>query len=186
MHKTFFKGFILFYALLLLLACNDKSEKQIGSNNNVIVRPSVKQDSIIADVKFDLYCIFTGVKFAFKNDSLHLIDYSLCTLDVDTLSYSSDTLELSVKFSYENKIVNSENCIENGVRKISRVFYGLTSNKILEYVTPWNLGFTEETPTSRYFKPQQPDVIAYIEANRNLINPWYKNEAIRRGIIKIK
>lgn len=182
MTRRLFRNLIVFTFFLVFFGCNYEKEK--GNERVINMQSAVIQDSATAIVKFDLYCIFAGEKFAFKDDSTHLIDYSSCDLDVNALSHFSDTLELSVNFYQNKKMVNAENCLENGVRRISRILYSLKENKILEYFTPENMGFYEGTPTSRYFKPLQPEVISYIIKKKSTLNLWFKGEAKRRGIIE--
>jgi hypothetical protein len=37
---------------------------------------------------------------------------------------------------------------------------------------------------NRYFYPEQPDVIAYLNKNKTKLNKWFYEEAIKRGVIK--
>lgn len=41
-----------------------------------------------------------------------------------------------------------------------------------------------EVPTSRLYNPLQPAVLKYIRENQEEIDPWFRNEAERRGILK--
>ena len=41
-----------------------------------------------------------------------------------------------------------------------------------------------DNPQERLFNPLQPEVIEYIKKNKGKINPWFREEAIRRGVIK--
>lgn len=36
----------------------------------------------------------------------------------------------------------------------------------------------------REVKPLQPEVIKYIKENKNKLDPWFRKEAIKRGVIK--
>ena len=73
---------------------------------------------------------------------------------------------------------------------IGGAVYSLKSDSIIKFswrtharyimrkcFNPNNCKFREE-------KPLQPEVIKYIRQNKNKLDPWFRKEAIKRGVIK--
>lgn len=172
---------LIMYAIFpfILFCCN-------YSNKKVITCSEIEQigsDTILNNVKFDLYCIYSGIKFSFKKDSLKVIDYSECDLKLNKTLSSDSILEYSLHFYYRGMPILSDDLVKNGNRIIGKILYNTRKHKIVEYISDWNVGFYEENPTSRYFMPLQPDVIAFIKKNAKNINAWFREEAKRRGIL---
>jgi len=168
---------------IFLIGCNLSDKKNSVNDIKQDETFFLKEDTLIRNVKFAMYCIYADSKFAFVKDSTTLINYSECNLKVDTISRFSDTLELGIHFYYKDKQVNFNEIVENGITKIGRVLYDTAQNKIVQYVTSEYLGITIGDRKSRFFNPLQPDVIEYIKSNREKLNPWFKEEAKRRRII---
>ena len=180
---------ILFASLVLIIfskcsSLETKSDKD--TNATLSTETDVKCneiDTLYTDIKFHIYCIYSGVKFSYKIDSSTIIYYAECCLQLDNISSINDTLEFAIKFFYKNKPVNINDLVKNNNRNITRILYSKKEKKILQYITNWNLGIYEEDLHSRYFKPLQPDVIQFIQDNKEKLNSLFRSEAIRRGVI---
>ena len=168
----------IFFFSLLLVGCNVENKEVKQSFKNLSV-----DDSLVRNIKFNVYCIFADKKFAFIDDSINIIDYSQCDLLIDTLSSFSDTLELGLHFFYNKRLVDLNYTTKENKTKVVKILYDTTRNKIIQYITNWGMGFYNNDSSSRYYIHIQPDVIEYIKNNTKTLNPWFKNESVRRGIL---
>lgn len=172
-------------AFFLVVGCNSSNEKgSTATPKQSLNSESILEDTLIRNLKFDIYCLYANTKFAFKTDSAHLIEYNECDLIVDTASRNNDTLKMRIRFYYNGLLVNPSNTNHRGTRMFASLLYDLKRNKIIMYITDENLGFFETSPKSRLYKPLQPDVIKFMQYNQAIIHPWLRKEAIRRGILQ--
>ncbi len=93
----------------------------------------------------------------------------------------NDTLDLLYQFMKDDSIpigrYPGQKYISDGVQ------FKTSENAIIGFLrgegTVWEKG-----QDSRYEYPLQPEVIAYIKNNENNLNPWFKMEAKKKGILQ--
>lgn len=138
--------------------------------------------------KWTLYCIHSDeiVKFASTN-SRDSLTFGTLPLIFDRVSLKQDTIEIRFNFFFGKTKLNYmtvRNKLISGV-----VFKGYTDT-LIYYATDgdapyfyWYCGNQNDCPY-RFGKPLQPEVIKYIRENKARIDPWFRKEAIKRGVIK--
>jgi len=138
--------------------------------------------------KWFIYCIQSDrkVRFLSKTGIKTNITYGTLPLKFENLQLRGDTLEINFNFYYKGEVVDklTDNYPHRGA-----VYIG-NSGKIVMYTTNGHARYVWakcDNPAKCIFreeKPLQPEVIRYIKANKNKLDPWFRKEAIKRGVIK--
>jgi len=140
--------------------------------------------------KWYMYCLVCDQKLIFtkKNNIKEIITYGTLPLKLDHIEINGDNIEMDFYFYYKNIPINEmivKNAPEWGV-----VFTGksdtvkkISSRTDVRYYTVRRCLDINNCPV-RDAKPLQPEVIRYIRNNERKLDPWFRNEALKRGVIK--
>jgi hypothetical protein len=137
-----------------------------------------------------LYCIYCDKKLSFR-DKLQVPDTSITfgelPLNFDHIDIMSDTIEMYFDFYLRGTKIDEgivENLLYSGTvftdGKDSIVLY---TSRLARYFWAQCLDSNEICPY-REVNPLQPDVKKYIQKNKEKIDPWFRAEAVRRGVLK--
>jgi hypothetical protein len=192
------KDYLLISCMLVLsFGCKTRvGDRQI---NNTIIdsfnedRYPMEIDSLALNKLYDksrwfIYCGQSYNQLIFKKQTgIHdSITYGMLPLIFDRLQINGDTVEIDWLFYYKGKRVDGK-LVEN-VPAWGTVFKK-ASDKVLEISTRTDVGyFGYECPPNDScpgLEPmiQKPEIINYIKQNKNKIDPWFRKEAIKRGLI---
>jgi hypothetical protein len=195
------RNIIILAAIVSLISCKSPSsneEKTTASLHKDNVQneyPKLIDSMGIKDLydsaRWLTYCINCDDTCAFNEES-HIKDTivtfgELDLLDRGTKLYSKDTIDITFKIlmdtieaSFREKRPSSAS---NGVQ------YKISDKTLLSVIEYHDLPYhgvygIPRRENERMFAPLQPEVIKYINVNKNKLNPWFYNEAKRRGVIK--
>jgi len=136
-----------------------------------------------------MYCLYcdSPVRFKAETGIREKLTYGSLALKLDSLLIRGDTISFLFKFLHEGK-----ECDTNMVYAESFPCWGIRftdkdTNSIqlfLEGEPSVVRYFKPEDPSGPYLKSSFPNVVKYIHDNRNSLDPWFKEEAIKRGILK--
>lgn len=140
------------------------------------------------ETKWRLYCIHCDQKIVFLNKSLgDNVTFSQCQLEFDQLKKRADSVEIDFMFYYKNIKLNGASLL------MTLPTYGAVfklPDSLVEYSSRDNVRYFSHRCidpakgcNDRYINPLQPEVISYIKQNKAKINPWFRKEAIKRGVI---
>jgi hypothetical protein len=122
-----------------------------------------------------------------ENPKLDSTTLGSLPLGFDNISIRGDTIEMHFYFYYKGYKVD-EKLVES-LPLWGTVFYG-NSDTIRMYASRSEIRYFMKECVDyancnvRESKPLQPEVIKYIKSNSKNLDPWFKSEAIRRGVIK--
>lgn len=178
-----------FTSILLIALCikctNNVEEKnkisEIKEDNpaEIINHGLVKQFN---QAKWFLYCIHCDEVCAF-NKRTGIADvktFGELPLKFEGVNNYHDTAEIAVSFFYQqfkcdNLLLDNESITYGAAFKDG-------SDSIIYFLkAPGRYWSTVKS--SRYANPLQPEVIRYIQQNKHKINPWFRKEAEKKGII---
>jgi hypothetical protein len=132
-----------------------------------------------------MYCKYCDEKVVCLNDSITLGEATIVGNEVHLVS--KDTLELGFDFISKD----SASCIGHYDKEqaIIGVAYNIENDSLIYFlgagVTKRFKVWCDTIPcNNRLVLPLQPEVIAYIKKNRDKLDPWFRDEAIKRGVIK--
>ncbi len=110
-------------------------------------------------------------------------------IQLDRMDYSkNDTVDFIFDF-YKDSVLASIPIDKSADKICLGAQYEKSSKKIIAMIgtsdLPYNIisAFPPES-TSRSYFPLQPNVIKYIKANDKKLNPWFRTEAVKRGVFK--
>lgn len=141
----------------------------------------------VAETKWRLYCIHCDEKVEFirPTSSEKMFTFGELQLKDDTLFLRKDTVELDYQFYY-----NDTPCYANFVHNTLMwgCIFRLSSDTPVAYssmTTMRSFWETCDVPNcpSRFVNPLQPQVISYIKRNKQNINKWFHDEAVKRHVI---
>ena len=138
------------------------------------------------ETKWVMYCIYCDeiCKFEKKTGINDSITFASLDLKFDKIEQFNDSTEISFYF-YFNDTLKIDLTTTRNLGLVSGTGFIKGRDSIFFYISPGTMHrFWTNDPTSRYKNPLQPDVIEYIKANENKLNPWFREEAKRRGVIK--
>jgi hypothetical protein len=178
--------------LFILIVSYTYSCKQEDKKNCIVIN---KYPQKIIDLKLEkqydktkwlLYCIHCDeiYKFEKTKNIVDTISFGKISLKFDTVEQFNDTTEIYFDFFYRDTEKCDLSLIYNIEHDIGAAFFG-KSDSIIYYVRRGTMNIHRATgKRSRHQFPLQPEVLQYIKFNKNNIDPWFKEEAILRGIIK--
>jgi hypothetical protein len=190
------------YLLLLLVfsACrnqNPKDENQISSikevnskgNEYPRIVDSLKITDLYDSARWIIYCMNCDDTCLSqnKNQLKKVITVGETELVNGGIKLYNDTIDFTFKYYMDTSEVKLTEWGYNYAGK--GVQYKLSKKRLLSvigYTTAVYMhvyGIQKDT-NNRMFVPLQPEVIKYINENKNKLNPWFYNEAKRRGVIK--
>jgi len=189
---------ILFYTTVLLVlnfSCYNKQDKSIKKLN-------IKTDSInmypaeilsnnlenkYDEAKWRLYCMNCDITCRFY-PFLNIADTpSLGTLPsrFESVYIFNDTVEIKFRFYYKDSLKCDASICANSSSIKTGVGFSKLSNDPIYYIDDTNVPrFMKFDSLAREINPLQPEVIAFIKNNKNKLNPWFREEAVRREIIQ--
>ncbi len=121
-----------------------------------------------------------------NNPQLDNTTLGMLPLSFDNLVIKGDTVEMHFYFYYKGKKVNEK--LVHNLPYWGTVFWG-RSDTIRCYSSRSDVAyFMKECKdlsncNVREVNPLQPEVIDYIKRNKDKIDPWFRKEAIKRGVI---
>lgn len=184
-------------SLFFSISCNviskrDDKGNKTDSIDSLLQLPNVdslEKTSVYQDAKWWLYCWHCDDSVA----QLFTLseDLSLpCFKTMGELDLSFDTLITSEKYvSFYFNYSGTDSCpIENLIPKAiiqTGITIQISNDSVFSFADKSTqlLVWSGENPSSRLYNPLQPEVINYIKTNRARINPWFRKEAIRRGVL---
>lgn len=180
--------------LSVFVACDSRSPKQVVAKSGTLAVSKEEQYKRLIDslglqnlydkTKWALYCLHCDSVVRFKSESniSDTLTYASLDLRIDTMMITGDSTEIDFRFYYKNIPCDLDivsNVPWSGVwyvRTDSVKCYSSLDERV-RYYCPGD-------PDSRYLNLSHPDVIKYINANKEKLHPWFLHEAERRGLIK--
>jgi hypothetical protein len=142
--------------------------------------------------KWFLYCSVVGTRLRFLphskiNDSL--TTYDQLPLKFDHIEVRNDTVEILFRFVYRGIDINGT-IVENP--SAWGCVYKLNSTKIIKVVSSGTYRYNslkcdkpEDCP-DMFDAINMENVSQYLKSHKGDVNSWFRNEAIKRGLIKDK
>ena len=136
------------------------------------------------------------------------LNYNFCSLELrfHSVEVFNDTTKIYFYFYVnDSTVLNIENFSSNKLKHLrdysslepyinGRMFSKYLDSKHVCYlIKGTNFGYIcvsplprlpEDTVIYRIYQPLQPDVIVFINENKEKLHPWFYKEAVRRGVIK--
>lgn len=187
------KNYLLLVSILTL-SCNS-AEKHINDdtplyykNINCYPKEILKNNLPVFfdEARWAMYCIHCAdtCKFFKKVNIKENQLFGTLDLRFEKISYLNDTTELSFCF-YKDTLRCDVNSISSLGGLTSGAAFKGTKDSIIYYLSNSTIyrimGWGAK---NRYANPLQPEVIEFIKNNSDKLNPWFKQEAIRRKIIQ--
>lgn len=191
------------FAFLIILLSNCKNANSSNNSNRNIDRSQSSYPNAIESLglqhlydktKWAIYCIYSDDTLVYTNNKGEKVTFGMLNLRYRGYSIHADSTTIFFVFDYNDPGVTkyadtlpllSTKYIVDGV------LYLHNSDSIIAY-SGYNInGYywfhdTTKRSTNRYINPLQPEVINYIRQNRNKINPWFRDQAIKRGVLRDK
>jgi hypothetical protein len=117
-----------------------------------------------------------------KADTLVNKTFGELLLSFDHLIMKGDTIEFRFKYIDSNKTIGSY-AVRDFIELVTGVGYTSVSHEKIYVSSPNGFNWHTDDPNSRYINPLQPNVIDYIKRNKAKLNPWFREEAVRRKVI---
>lgn len=176
----------LIISALLLAACN---RNQAVSSSYPRLVDSLSVRTIFDDTKWRMYCIYCDQRCDFeatyRDNKFHGIDsftFGQLKLKLDTIVLKhDDSIQIFVSFFYDTLQCNFTS---DKREVISGIGYKRDNSNPIYYIFPGAYKFYNSLDTqNRLTKGLQPAVIKYIKENKNRIDPWFRKEAEKRGVL---
>jgi hypothetical protein len=188
------------FLFLLFISCSRESKPL--SSNDTPTRTSVivKDDDYPNEIKklgleyfydktkWTFYCQYCDEKLnlnkeLFTKDTV--ITFGMLPLIFYKVQVQNDSVEIGFSFYFNNKPVTEQ---QYNKSMFLSIMYNVEKDTVIYYRE--SRFFTrvscdpDQECRSRVIKPLQPEVIKYILENREKLNPWFRNESIKQGVIK--
>lgn len=178
---------------ILFIQCHSNKSVESISYPDVIIDEGLVEQYNMS--KWYLYCILCDIelkRIEIKDDQYALMEddspatYGMLDLRFDTLMMKQDTIEMKFYF-YQNSNKVDFSYVDNP--PFSGTVFANNRDSITNFLTDgiysyiWHRCDNYELCDSRLVKPLQPDVIKYIQDNEEVINPWFRAEAVKQGVI---
>lgn len=176
--------------MLFCLGCinanSDKKEHNLSDRYPGIV-DSLGLQHLYDETKWTLYCIYSDVPL-YQKDSNNLLaeTYGMRDLKFEKLQVEGDTVGLVFYFD-PTEHREKQPYLRPNVNEVCGAIYIGRTDTIAAYIgygfrgTMQVSGDKINTP-NRYVKPLQPEVASFIKINKDRINPWFRKEALKRGV----
>lgn len=176
------------FIILLFCACKGSLNKKQSYSSYPAKIDSLGLQHLYDETKWRLYCYYCDDTIGHRRNTNNKVTYGELDLEYKDMDVIQDSTLLVFLFDvtdidivkYEDDLPRHAShydyCGILYVNNTVNAFYGHTFN-----------GFYRQLDTdsrSRYYEPLQPEVVTYIKTNKDKINPWFRNEAIKRGILK--
>ncbi len=139
---------------------------------------------LIEEIKWTIYCINIDDTCEWKPQYVNFGKTYVSSLPLipDDYSIQGDTVSLIFHYYVNDSIICDYNVVYNFNSIIDGVSINIKTKKQLGYLGSFG-SFTVEGSRNRYVNPLQPEVIQFIKSNKNLLHPWLREEAKKRGIL---
>jgi|GEM_PF-1495439 len=198
-NNTVYPVLLLFIASLFI-CCNTNSPGKTAVPNHTDKKEDLYPPEVVKlglqkeydNTKWTLYCIHCDDTCRFA-DSLHMPDtLTFASLDLQLYTINRGylmgrTVELDFYFYYGDIKCNLKTMRNKEIAH--GIIYQADTGYVISYASlSRQHDFREERHPSklatRYLEPLQPDVVRYIQQNEAKLNPWFRNEAIKRKVLK--
>ena len=140
--------------------------------------------------KWIMYCIHCDDTLQFWPETkiMEKVTFAQLPLQFDYLEMRGDTIEFNFFFRYKNDLLSSNRLIRNSI--ICGAVYKKGSDRILMYSKASTARYVRHTCPDgvdchdRYIDPLQPEVIRYIKAHKEQLDPWFYTQSEKRGILQ--
>lgn len=177
---------------LLAMSCTEPSNNALENRGSEkqslypLVIDSLGMRKQYDQAKWVLYCLNCDDKCEFFKETgiKDTLTFGMLDLKFERYRKRADTVDLEFNFYYHDTLKCDERvCRTHSLTGLAYKvgaadYFALINVRWGDYV--WKSSYSR----SRLYKPLQPEVIAYIKANRAQLNPWFRGEAKRRGIIQ--
>lgn len=186
--------FLFYLGIGLLFGCSNNEHKHIAeSSSNDVVNHDVKCQKIIDslgagklynEVKWLMYCIHCDVLPEWREDYSHLPKRPCAFLKLKLwdVEKKDSLLKIWCDFYYNDTLSYNINTVENYPDILDGVQFNLNSGE--HRFLNGTAAFTEINPLSRYDNELQKDVMKFINQKKDSLNPWFREEAKRRGVLR--
>jgi hypothetical protein len=161
-----------------------KQKIEVSSKYPAII-DSMGLQSEYDTAKWNLYCIYCDdtVKLR-KSKKDSAITFGSLELKFAGVEKKSDSVEMSFYFYIDSIRCDLESIVSFGDKFFANGVLFI-KDSLTFYTTPTTMRyFRQGGIDNRFFKPLQPDVIAFINNNKDKLSQWFRKEAIRRKIIE--
>jgi hypothetical protein len=190
---------ILFLSIILITATscvhvNKPSEINTDNSVRIVTNTEVKIDTIplffvqsigamnnCINGKWYLYCIYCDdtILFTHQDKITDTTTYGDLKLKLCRIESHRDTIAFTYCFFYHDSIPCLQNIVKNF--PISSVLFKYTDSIPCQFLWAGELMW-DVSPHTRMGYPTQPDMIEYVRENRAKLDPWFVDEAKKRGI----
>jgi len=180
-----------FIIISTLYSCNVKKSVVDKSVNNYYQRredsltqklTTLNLTSFSDSIKWNLYCIYGNDSSSWGLDNKNLPNIPLAFLKLKLLSVSgpADTIILFYRFIYQDSI--EVESYGKGDRKpiAGEVMIDFQKKEIIGYGVDFL--YTMDSQDGKFRKPFRPEIISFIKNNKDKLDPWFKEEAEKRGL----
>jgi hypothetical protein len=189
-----FKFSFYYLGVMLLLGCTNNDNKPKDATIPVEdVRLEVNYQKIIDslgagklynETKWLMYCIHCDVLPEWRKAYSHLPKRPCAFLDLKLMGVEKkdSIIKIWCDFYYNDTLSYNINTVENYTRILDGVEFNINSGKH-RYLNG-TASFVEVNPLSRFDNELQKDVIRFISQNKDSLNPWFREEANHRGVLR--
>jgi hypothetical protein len=141
--------------------------------------------NVYDESKWAMYCIYCDEHVKFENNKIRsAMTFGEMSLKLNNVSVRDDTTEMNYYFYYDTLRIDyttTTNYPFAGVvfKGGKQIYY--STFDVVRYI--WVKCDDIDSCTDRWAKPLQPKVVQYIKENASKLDPWFKREAIKRGIL---
>lgn len=181
----------LFLVICLFCACTQKKHAIIKPKMNyydsieIALIDSVKKRDLLIwndSIKWNLYCIYGNDSASWGSKNKNLPNTPLAFLQL-RLSYFSqkgnDTASFYYQFIY-NDSIPVESYDKDRKPIASEVLVKISTNQIIGYGVDFLYSMDID---ERCKHPLRTEIIDFIKSNKDKLNPWFKRQAIQKGIL---
>ena len=206
------KSIILFFFIYCFsLSCKNEFNLSNERHKHLIKKVnSLGLSELNIEGRWNMYCLYADkmVNFLDTNYPRNLT-FGQAELLIDTFFLRHDTFEVNYHFVYQDTLELYDRSIVKNPITTWGVVYSVITKKRIAYSGRTSIRyFGSESVDSNYLNfaidsliqrkhdcsdliqlrkrsfPLQPETISFIKERRNELNPWFRSEAIRRGILK--
>jgi hypothetical protein len=186
---------ILLTCLCIACSCKTESPKDeapvvLSKSEYPRIIDSLRLNELYNETKWLMYCYQCDDTLKIiKSDTLKdLVTFGMLELKFDTVDVYDTMFDIRFNFYYKGIPCTGENIRSS---PIWGMVYAHPTGKKLNYVVQsGNMNYMRDSCApkgpcrSRFVNPLQPEVVKYINDNKAKLNPWFYNEAKKRGVLK--